>query len=81
MFSKSLKRGVETGLFRSEIDIDFVTRIFHNGIRGIQDLELFPVEKYKNEHLLIQFTEYHLRAICTQQGIEKLTKYKKELSI
>ena len=33
------------------------------------------------EQLLIQFTEYHLRAICTQQGIEKLTKYKKELNI
>ena len=81
MFSKSLERGIKTGLFRSEINIDFVTRIFHNGIRGIQDSELFPVEKYKNEQLLVQFTEYHLRAICTQQGIEKLTKYKKELNI
>ena len=46
MFSKSLLRGIETGLFRSEINIDFVTRIFFNGIRGIQDLELFPIEKY-----------------------------------
>ena len=81
MFSKSIERGIKTGLFRSEINIDFVTRIFHNGIRGIQDSELFPVEKYKNEQLLVQFTEYHLRAICTQQGIEKLTKYKKELNI
>ena len=81
MFSKSLKRGIETGLFRPDINVDFVIRIFHNGIRGIQDSELFPVEKYKNEQLLIQFTEYHLRAICTQQGIEKLIKYKKELNI
>ena len=81
MFSKSLLRGIETGLFRSEINIDFVTRIFFNGIRGIQDLELFPVEKYKNEQLLILFTEYHLREICTQNGIEKLNHYKKELNV
>ena len=81
MFSKSLLRGIETGLFRSEINIDFVTRIFFNGIRGIQDLELFPIEKYKNEKLLIHFTEYHLRAICTQNGIEKLNQYKKELNV
>ena len=81
MFSKSLLRGIETGLFRSEINIDFVTRIFFNGIRGIQDLELFPIEKYKNEQLLIYFTEYHLRAICTQNGIEKLNQYKKELNV
>ena len=81
MFSKSLLRGIETGLFRSEINIDFVTRIFFNGIRGIQDLELFPIEKYKNKQLLIHFTEYHLRAICTQNGIEKLNYYKKELNV
>ena len=81
MFSKSLLRGIETGLFRSEINIDFVARIFFNGIRGIQDLELFPIEKYKNEQLLILFTEYHLRAICTQNGIEKLNQYKKELNV
>jgi len=81
MFSKSLLRGIKTGLFRSETDIDFVTRIFFNGIRGIQDLELFPIEKYKNEQLLILFTEYHLRAICTQNGIDKLNYYKKELNV
>ena len=81
MFSKSLLRGIETGLFRPEINIDFVTRIFFNGIRGIQDVELFPIEKYKNEQLLIHFTEYHLRAICTQNGIQKLNHYKKELNV
>jgi hypothetical protein len=39
-FSESIKKGIETGLFRPEVDINFVTRIFFNGIRGIQDIEL-----------------------------------------
>ena len=81
MFSTSLNRGINTGLFRSGIDIDFVTRIFFNGIRGIQDVELYPIDQFKMEHLLINFSEYHLRAICTPEGIQKLDNYKKELNI
>ena len=81
MFSESLKKGIEMGLFRSEININFVTRIFFNGIRGINDVQLFPVEEYRIDQLLINFSEYHLRAICTPAGVEKLNIYKKELDI
>lgn len=80
-FSESIKKGVETGLFRPEVDINFVTRIFFNGIRGIQDIELFPIEEFKIDQLLINFSEYHLRAICTPEGIQKLNNYKKELTL
>ena len=80
-FSESIKKGIETGLFRPEVDINFVTRIFFNGIRGIQDIELFPIEEFKIDQLLINFSEYHLRAICTPDGIQKLNNYKKELTL
>ena len=81
MFSESLKKGIEMGLFRSEININFVTRIFFNGFRGINDVQLFPIEEYRIDQLLINFSEYHLRAICTPVGVEKLNIYKKELDI
>ena len=80
-FSESIKKGIETGLFRPEVDINFVTRIFFNGIRGIQDIELFPIDEFKIDQLLINFSEYHLRAICTPDGIQKLNNYKKELTL
>ena len=81
IFYESLRKGVETGLFRPEINLDFVTRIFFNGIKGVSDINLFPIEKYKMDALLIDFSEYHLRAICTPLGTEKLEFYKKELDI
>ncbi|MEO2099488.1 MAG: TetR/AcrR family transcriptional regulator [Flavobacteriaceae bacterium] len=81
MFSNSIQKGIKTELFRSEIDINFVTRIFFNGIRGIKDIELFPSSEFKIDQLLINFSEYHLRAICTPKGVEKLDNYKKELNI
>ena len=80
-FANSLKKGIETGLFRSNINVGFVTRIYFNGIRGVTDINLFPLEKFKIDQLLIDFSEYHLRAICTPQGIEKLETYKNEINL
>jgi AcrR family transcriptional regulator len=81
LFYKSLQKGIETGLFRSDLDLNFVIRIFLNGIRGIQDIELFPDNEFKIDQVLIHFSEYHLRAISTPEGIEKLNNYKKEMNL
>ena len=50
-------------------------------MKGVTDIDLFPVDQYKIDQLLIDFSEYHLRAICTPLGIEKLENYKKELNL
>ena len=81
LFSNSIYEGIQTGIFRKDIDIDFVVRIFFNGIRGITDIKLFPIENYKIEDLLLNFSEYHLRALCTREGIIKLEIYKKEMNL
>jgi hypothetical protein len=80
-FSNSLRKGIETGLFRPNINVDFITRIYFNGIKGVTDINLFPLKHYKIDELLLNFSEYHLRAICTALGIEKLETYKNELNL
>lgn len=81
LFASSIVKGIKTGLFRQELDIDFVLRIFFNGIRGIRDINLFPIEQYNIDELMISFSEYHLRAICTPAGTLKLETYKKEMNL
>ena len=81
LFSNSIYEGIQTGIFRKDIDVDFVIRIFFNGIRGITDIKLFPIETYKIENLILNFSEYHLRALCTNEGIRKLEFYKKEMNL
>lgn len=66
----NLQRGVEMDLFRKEIPIDFIGRIYFVGIQGIRDKTIFPEEQYTNNDLIEQYLEYHLRAICTVQGLE-----------
>ena len=77
MFKDSLQRGIEMKLFREHINLDFVTRIYFNGIRGIRNINLFPIELYKIDELMSSFFEYHLRAISTTKGLELLETIKK----
>ncbi|MAH81874.1 MAG: TetR family transcriptional regulator [Flavobacteriaceae bacterium] len=75
---ESLKRGIKSEYFRKEINIDFVTRIYLNGMRGVRDINLFPLNEFKVDEVIEDFIEYHLRAISTKKGLSLLNKvYKK----
>jgi len=69
---ENLKRGIETAYFRKEIDIDFISRIYFSGVISIKDIELFPKGKLDMKSLMSRYLDYHLRAITTLKGVEKL---------
>lgn len=72
---ESLQKGIDSGVFRPNIDTDFVSRIYFTGMTGIKDETFFPKDKFSMEYLLDHFLEYHLRAIVTEKGIEILNKH------
>ena len=67
--SKSLKEGVATGLFRANLNIPFISRLYFNGMMGIKDQRLFTADIIQHSQLMSDYLEYHLRAICTESGI------------
>jgi AcrR family transcriptional regulator len=71
----SLKMGVDTGLFRADIDIDFISRMYFNGMTGIRDISIFPETLFDKNYLFESYLEYHLRAIITKQGLNLLNNY------
>lgn len=75
--SDNLKKGIALGLYRKEIDINFITRIYFNGVMGIKNMDLFPPEEFSSSNLMDSFLDYHLRAITTEKGLEQLTKIQK----
>lgn len=71
---ENLNRGMDQGLFRKNIDVEFVSKIYFSGMIAIKDEETFSIEKYSRVELVEKFLEYHLRAICTKKGLE-ITEY------
>ena len=70
----NLKRGVEQGLFRKNMDINFISRIYFNGILGIKDEETFPHNIFTPSYLINKFLEYHIRAIASPKGLQIMEK-------
>ena len=71
----SLKMGMNTGLFRADIDIDFISRMYFNGMTGIRDISIFPEDRFDRNYLFESYLEYHLRAIVTETGLNLLNNY------
>lgn len=71
---ENIERGITSGFYRPDIDIDFVSRIYFSGVVATKDTQIFPETLYKMENLTLQFLDYHLRALVTPAGLEILTK-------
>ena len=71
---ENIKRGVTQGIYRENLNIDFISRIYFSGVQSIKDDTLFPVEKFNKQELVDAFLEYHLRGIVTPKGRETLNK-------
>ncbi|QHI37275.1 hypothetical protein IMCC3317_26540 [Kordia antarctica] len=71
----NLLRGVNSGVYRDSINIDFISRIYFNGVIGIKDNELFPLKEFSMNTIMEYFLEYHIRGICTAKGLETLQKF------
>ena len=75
MVQSSLKMGVSTGLFRPNINVDFVSRLYLNGMRGIRDIAIFPPSQFDIKSLFESYLEYHARAIVTPKGLGILNEF------
>ena len=72
---ENLKRGIEVGYYRPNIPITFISKIYFVGISGLKDQVLFPTKNEGMTSLYNNFLEYHLRAISTPVGLEKLKQF------
>jgi len=65
---ENVKKGIELGIYRENLNIDFVSRIYFTGVINIKDQKIFPVEKFPITELMDDYLEYHLRGIVTPKG-------------
>ncbi|MFK5972912.1 MAG: TetR/AcrR family transcriptional regulator [Flavobacteriaceae bacterium] len=64
----NIKRGLALNIYRENLDIDFVSRIYFSGVTSIKDHTLFPNTKFSMPTLINNYLEYHLRGIVTPKG-------------
>ncbi|MBO3097072.1 TetR/AcrR family transcriptional regulator [Gelidibacter pelagius] len=70
----NLKRGIALGLYRDNLEIDFISKMYFNSIMALKDKQLFPLKNFSMTSLMNLYLEYHVRGICTPKGLDALTK-------
>lgn len=76
--TENLMRGIKAGLYRQEIPLAFVSKIYFIGNMGIRDRDVFPAEDFSHNQVVEMHMEYHIRAIATPKGLEELNNYIQE---
>src|SRR5690606_38707353 len=64
----NVTRGMEAGIYRQDLNVEFVCRIYFTGVMGIKDNELFPTKFFSKSQVMDHFLEYHLRGIVSPKG-------------
>jgi len=71
-YRDNLKRGIEQGFYREDIDIECVFRFYYNGMNLVKDQKVFPHQQFSSAQVKEQYLEYHLRGIATTKGLKRL---------
>ncbi len=67
---RQLRKGINEGLFRKDINVDIVTKLFQTQISMLSDQAIFPSEEYRYADLFENLMVNFVRGITTQRGIE-----------
>ena len=70
----NVTRGVLLGIYRENLNVEFVSRIYFSGVTSIKDKKLFPFSTFPIGQLMDDYLEYHLRGIVTPKGRKILNK-------
>jgi len=71
-FLNNIKKGVSGGVYRDNLDPEFIIRIYFSGVNAIKDVELFPPAIHGIVAVMDQYLEYHLRGIVSAKGLSLL---------
>ncbi len=78
IIKSNLKKGMNEDLYRKDLNVDIITKLYTNQSKLLLDGQMFPKEQFCATELYKIFFHYHMGGVCTPKGIKKLeTELKK----
>ena len=76
----NLERGISEGIYRKEINTEFIAKWRIEQFNLICNEEVFPSDQYDLMNIFVETTELFLRGIVTLEGFQLLEEYKTQLN-
>lgn len=81
MISANIRRGIEEGLYREDVDVDIVSRFRIHSIMLSFNSEAFPNNRTQLVHIEQQLLELFLHGLATPKGEKLIQKYLNQRTI
>lgn len=72
--STNLKKGLKEGLYRDDLDVEVITRLYIARMDATWDGQVFPQDQFNISEVLWKHFEYHIRGIASKKGLDYLEK-------
>jgi AcrR family transcriptional regulator len=73
---ENLRKGIEKGYYRKELDIEIIARFRVEQIQMGFNPFVFPTDKFDLTKVQLQFIDHFLHGICTLKGHKLINRYK-----
>ncbi|MFT4660717.1 MAG: AcrR family transcriptional regulator [Patiriisocius sp.] len=70
--SENIAKGIKEGYYRSDLNIEIISKFYLSKIPLIFDGKIFPPERLTFVQVNQEFFDYHIRGIATEKGIKYL---------
>jgi hypothetical protein len=75
LYKDILNRGIRQGIFRTDINIEIVTKIIMANIKILYNLELFPLERFSSAEVARSIYLYYFRGLCRHEQAYLVDNY------
>jgi len=72
--TENMARGIKEGLYREDLNIPMIAKIYNARFDMVFDGALFPPEKFSMNDLHWEIFRYHVRGIASKKGLDYLEK-------
>ncbi len=70
----NMERGIQEGLYREDLNIPVIAKIYIARFDVTFDGELFPQSEYNFDDIVWELYRYHIRGIASEKGLKYLMK-------
>lgn len=75
LIKENIERGMQQGVYRSDLNVDIIAKIYVLSTLAIVNEQTFPQKQYNKEVLFTEFIKYHIQGIASEKGLELYKKH------
>jgi AcrR family transcriptional regulator len=76
----NLYKGIKQGVYRNDLSVELVSRLYIRRLMDLHDPEIFPVDKFSFQTIFDVMFDNFIRGIANEKGIEYYENQKKKIS-